>query len=81
MQSAQSSRSISEMSFELNTEAYVQLLGALIAESESVQNCPCMGLIPREDNVARHVVECLKGHTQENGGASVTQSNSLDRGG
>ena len=56
------------MTFELDTARYIELLRRLIAESESLQNSPALGLYAREDNAAQHVMDHLKDYTVENGG-------------
>ena len=63
-------RSIHTMDFTLDEARYIELLRQLCSESEGVQNSPALGLIPREDNISRHVFEYLKEHTQENGGSA-----------
>ena len=72
-----SGRSIHTMDFTMDEARYVELLRALCSESEGVQNSPALGLIPREDNISRHVFEYLKEHTQENGGRSSGPSGSI----
>jgi len=66
-------RSIHTMDFTMDEARYVELLRALCSESEGVQNSPALGLIPREDNISRHVFEYLKEHTQENGGPLIVE--------
>ena len=52
----------------INKERYLELLGKLVGESESLQNDPPNGLIPKEDNASQHVLAALQAHTVENGG-------------
>lgn len=52
----------------MDKDRYLTLLGKLLGESESLQNDPPNGLIPREDNASQHVLEVLKPYTEENGG-------------
>merc|ERR1712159_2792 len=66
-------RDISKMTFELDTERYIELLRKLIDESVGLQNSPSLGLIPKEDNAARHVMEHLQKYTTENGGPLIME--------
>jgi len=66
-------RNIAKMDFTMDEERYVELLRVLIDESEGLQNSPALGLIPKEDNCSRHVIEFLKDHTQENGGPLIVE--------
>ena len=52
----------------INKERYLELLGKLVGESETLQNDPPNGLIPKEDNASQHVLAALQAHTVENGG-------------
>lgn len=52
----------------LNAKEYIELLRKLISVSESVQNAPSLGLIPRENNVSDFVLEALKPFSVESGG-------------
>merc|ERR1712196_366689 len=70
-------RDISKMTFELDTERYIELLRKLIDESEGLQNSPSLGLIPKEDNAARHVMEHLS-VLEGRGNLKITYPGSVD---
>jgi acetylornithine deacetylase len=57
----------------LDKDEYIALLEKLIGESRHVQNNPRQGLVPKEELVARHVLEVLEPYSQENGGPLVVQ--------
>lgn len=40
----------------------------MMDESKSLQNCPAEGLIPREDNAIKHVLDVLAPYSTKNGG-------------
>jgi len=58
---------------QLDKDEYISLLEKLIGETRHVQNNPRQGLVPKEEMVARHVVEVLEPFTTENGGPLVVQ--------
>jgi len=66
-------RDIAKMCFELDQERYVELLRALINESEKVQNSPSTGLVPREDLIVHHVLQYLDQHMAEHGGPLIVE--------
>mmetsp|Transcript_6093 Transcript_6093/g.9676 ORF Transcript_6093/g.9676 Transcript_6093/m.9676 type:complete len:448 (-) Transcript_6093:104-1447(-) len=57
----------------LDKDEYVDLLKKLISESRYVQNNPRQGLVPKEGNVAKHVLETLSPFRVENGGPLIVK--------
>ena len=56
-------------SLELDETKFLNLLAALIGESQGLQNTGVgTAHVPREDNAIKHVLECLKPYRTENGG-------------
>jgi len=52
----------------LEETRFITLLSNLISVSETLQNNPSEGLIPREDNASDFVLETLRPYSKENGG-------------
>uniref|UniRef100_A0A1S3CQ45 Peptidase M20 dimerisation domain-containing protein n=1 Tax=Cucumis melo TaxID=3656 RepID=A0A1S3CQ45_CUCME len=73
-----STPSIKDIIGELQKESYIPLLSKLIGEAESVQNNPDAGLIPKEDNVGRHVLDALNPYSTANGGPLIIKRVSYD---
>jgi hypothetical protein len=53
---------------ELDEPAFITLLTEVMKHSESVQNDPKQGFVPKEGLVAAQLVEILKPYSTENGG-------------
>jgi hypothetical protein len=53
---------------ELDEPAFIALLTKVMEHSESVQNDPKQGFVPKEGLVAEQLVEILKPYSTENGG-------------
>ena len=52
----------------MNEPRFLSLLEKLIGVSESLQNSPAQGLIPKENLASNYVLDVLKPFTVENGG-------------
>ncbi|XP_077235294.1 peptidase M20/M25/M40 family protein [Tasmannia lanceolata] len=61
-----SSSSLKDIVGELDRDSFVTLLGKIIGESKHVQNNP-PELVPREDRVARHVLDVLLPYSTSSG--------------
>ncbi|KAG9452136.1 hypothetical protein H6P81_005040 [Aristolochia fimbriata] len=65
-----SSASLNSLLGELNRDSFVTLLGKIIGEAKHVQNNP-PELVPREDRVARHVLDALLPLSTSTGGGPL----------
>ncbi|XP_072988179.1 acetylornithine deacetylase [Typha latifolia] len=68
-----SSPSLKDIVGELDRDSFVSLLGKLIGESKHVQNNP-PDLVPKEDLVARHVLDALLPLSTSSGGGPLIVS-------
>lgn len=62
--------SMKETLGDLNKESFVELLTKVIGESKFLQNNP-PELIPEEDRVVKHVLDCLLPHSTKTGGGPL----------
>mmetsp|Transcript_16199 Transcript_16199/g.41308 ORF Transcript_16199/g.41308 Transcript_16199/m.41308 type:complete len:435 (-) Transcript_16199:267-1571(-) len=62
------------LALEWREDQFLHILEKVIGEAEFVQNNPTAGKIPREELVARHVLDELRPYTTENGGPLSVQT-------